>query len=99
MTMFTAKSTFLDVFSAMTADDQQTLVKELSDASKYAAHKRVLTQEARDNLSYIVGDLTDAEKDYIAKHILDHYILSKHTDITLIEELERRGYEVTKPSD
>lgn len=97
--MFTAKSRFIDVFSAMTAEDQQTLIKELSDASKYAAHKRVLTQEARDNLSYIVEDLTDAEKDYIAKHILDHYILSKHTDLTLIEELERRGYEITKPSE
>lgn len=96
--MFTAQSRFIDVFSAMTADDQQTLIKELSDASKYAAHKRALTEEARDNLSYIIADLTDAEKDYIAKHILDHYILSKHTDLTLIEELEKRGYEVTKPT-
>lgn len=83
----------------MSADEQQTIIKELSDASKYAARKRVLTEEARDNLAYIISDLTDSEKNYIAKHILNHYILSKHTDRTLIEELERRGYEVTKPSE
>lgn len=83
----------------MTADDQQTLIKELSDASKYTARNRVLTNEARDNLAYIVDDLSDSEKDYIAKHIMHHYILSKQTDRTLIEELERRGYEITKPSE
>lgn len=83
----------------MTADDQQTLIKELSDASKYEARKRVLVEEASENLAYIVCNLSDSEKDYFAKHILDHYILSKHTDRTLIEELERRGYEISKPSE
>ena len=95
--MFTAKSRFIDVFSAMSADEQQTLIKELSDESKYEARKRVLTQEARDNLAYIINNLSESEKAYIAKHIMHHYILSKQTDRTLIEELERRGYVVRIP--
>lgn len=97
--MFTAKSTFIDVFSAMTADDQNTIVNELFDEAKYYARRNIITNIARKNLKYILEELTDAERFEVAVTVINTGYITKLNDNALISELERRGYEVTIPSD
>ena len=95
--MFTSKSRFIDVFSAMAWDDQETIVNELYDEAKYVAKRSIITNIARKNLSHILSEMTDDELREIAVTAIKTGYITKLEDSYLISELELRGYEVSKP--